>query len=286
MVVLTGAKGFVGARLKKTLESMDYEVFAVDRSKVNVYSFKDLLDYILSNAKGPFEIIHCGAVSDIKDCEKNKTEAYKANVVYTQNLAHIAADFGSRIIFLSSDQVYDYFNKKEHTEMGVPCPSNYYGMTKLWAENIIKEICPRHHILRLTWQFDIIRNDVPNKGIIRQIYDTVQNEGIIKQSKNSYRYITWVNATILHIIHMLNMSVPFGIYNVASVTDMNCYDLYKFTMKMMGISPRKYLRADNSLSPINLTPYPYALEAMGFEIIKYEDTLYNIVLENQEKQRK
>ena len=282
-IILTGASGFVGARLKIALEKSNYEVFAIDRDKVNVYNISELREHILKNVKLPFTIVHCAAVSDTKTCEENKKEAYKANVIYTKNLADICSDFSIPLIFLSSDQVYDYFGEKDHYEYNNPKPTNYYGLTKLWAENAIREICPTHHILRLTWQFDTIRRDVPNKGIIKQICDTAEQGGVIRQSKKSYRYITWVNATILYIMRMIERNVPYGTYNVASVTEMSCYDIYKYTFEAMGMPYKKYLKCDNSMKPINLTPYPYNLDALGFEIIKYEDTVDNLMKEIEEK---
>ena len=70
--------------------------------------------------------------------------------------------------------------------------------------------------------------------------------------------------------------IPCGTYNLASVTNKSCYDLYKYTMEVLGINPKEYLKADNTLTPINLTAYPYALEALGSEITTYEETLINI----------
>ncbi|MBQ7257013.1 MAG: sugar nucleotide-binding protein [Abditibacteriota bacterium] len=279
-IVLTGSHGFVGARLKKTIEDAqkkeDVSLLCVDRNDVNVYDYSDLGAYILDHVGPSFVIVHTAAMSDPKECEENQDEAYRANVVYTQNVAHICSDFNKPLIFLSSDQVYDFKNESEHREYDIPSPTNFYGKTKLWAERIIKDICPPHYIFRLSWQYDVIRNDVPNKGIISQIMKAVKTGEKIHQSKKSYRYVTWVNVTILFIMQAVAGRIPCGTYNLASVTNKSCYDLYKYTMEVLGINPKEYLKADNTLTPINLTAYPYALEALGSEITTYEETLINI----------
>jgi len=279
-IVLTGSHGFIGARLKKTIidaqKKEDVSLLCIDRNEVNVYDYSDLGGFILDRIGPSFVLIHTAAMADPVECEENKEEAYKANVLYTQNLAHICSDFNKPLIFLSSDQVYDFFEESEHREYNIPYPPNFYGETKFWAERVIKDICPPHYIFRLSWQYDVIRNDVPNKGIISQIMNAVKNGERIYQSKKSFRYVTWVNVTILFIMQAMAGRIPFGTYNLASVTDKSIYDLYKFTMEVMGVNPREYLRVDNGLTPINLTAYPYALEALGSEITTYEDTLVNV----------
>ena len=279
-IVLTGSHGFIGARLKKTIEDAqkkeDVSLLCIDRNEVNVYDYSDLGGYILDRIGPSFVLIHTAAMADPVECEENKEEAYRANVLYTQNLAHVCSDFNKPLIFLSSDQVYDFYEESEHREYNIPYPPNFYGETKFWAERVIKDICPPHYIFRLSWQYDVIRNDVPNKGIISQIMNAVKNGERIYQSKKSFRYVTWVNVTILFIMQAMAGRIPFGTYNLASVTDKSIYDLYKFTMEVMGVNPREYLRVDNGLTPINLTAYPYALEALGSEITTYEDTLVNV----------
>lgn len=275
-IVLTGSRGFVGSRLKLTLEP-DHKVFCIDRSKVNIFNFKELAEYILNNVGPDFIVIHTAAMADTKACEENKRKAYKANVLFTQNLAMLCGDFHNTLIFLSTDQVYDYFNETEHYEYNTPHPTNYYGLTKLWAENIVRSLCPKHYILRLTWQFDIETLSLPNKGIVMQLKDAFENGKILALSKKSFRYITYVKGTIVYILHMLETDMAYGIYNVASVTDKNCYDLYKWTIKAIGADPKGVIKLDNKLKPINLTPYPYALEAAGLEILSYEDVFEKLV---------
>lgn len=276
-ILLTGSHGFVGSRIKSQLEHNGHKVFCLERDKVNIYNYKDIGNLVLDNLSTRFVCIHTAAMSDTKSCEENKEEAYKANVLFTQELAHFCADFIAPFIFLSSDQIYDYINEKNHYEYSIPKPGNYYGLTKLWAENVLKEICPRHYIFRLTWQYDLIRPDMPNKGIIYNIVNAVKNNKPIIQSQKSFRYITWVNLTIFYIMQAIMMDIPFGTYNIASVTDKSCYDLFKFTMEKINIDYTKYLIADNTLTPINLTPYPYTLKALGSEITNYEETLINLI---------
>ena len=298
-IVLTGSHGFIGARLKKTFEdikpqflandpNLDSEeeitLFCVDRNETNIYEYTALGEYILNSVGPKFVLVHAGAMADPKECEANKEEAYRANVLWTQNLAHICGDFNNPMIYLSSDQVYDFFNEKEHREYNIPKPTNYYGLTKFWGENVLKDLCRTHFIFRLTWQYDIIRGDVPNKGIIYNVLNAAKEGRKIVGSQKSYRYATWVNMTILFIVEAVMGHLAFGTYNIASVTDKNIYELYRYVIEKMGLNYRDILSLDNSLKVINLTPYPYALEAFGASVTTFEDT-FEKVLEELQKQK-
>jgi len=276
-ILLTGASGFLGSRIYEKLKN-EYEVIPIDRSLINIYDYEEMIRFF-HGFKSPMMVVHTAAVADTSSCEENKALAFKVNVVYTKMLASLCNDFNIPFVFISSDQVYDYFNDIEHFEYAEPKPTNYYGLTKLWAENEVRHICPSHFICRITWQYDIRREDMPNKGFLEVIYNTIKDDKKISQSPKSNRYITWVYATIHYIEQMINGRLPYGTYNVASVTKLNCYELYKYTFDALGVDYNKYLKKDSKLRPINLTPFPYTLKALGAEILNFEETLDKVLLD-------
>jgi len=149
-VLVTGSNGLVGGYVVQQLLQAGHMVFAssrtADQSAFNAPNYRfvqmDFTDpYALDaafEAIQPEVVVHSGALSKPDDCEKDQAEAYRINTVGTVQLLLNAAASKSFFIFLSTDFV---FNGKEgmHGERDPADPVNYYGRTKLEAEEAVKE---------------------------------------------------------------------------------------------------------------------------------------------------
>lgn len=156
-IVVTGASGFVaGSVLHFGL--MDYEIHAFSRGaaplthpnlkwhSINPDDRKSLSNLLESIR--PDAIIHLAALADIDYCENNSEIANAVNVGYTTALAEICAELGIRMVFVSTDNVYDG-KRPSYTAESDSHPVNHYGQTKVDAELVVREIVPDHAIARL-----------------------------------------------------------------------------------------------------------------------------------------
>ena len=149
-VLVTGANGLVGQYLVPQLLNKNFLVIATSKN-ANRLSFEhqDLsyqaLDYTNKNAvesvfetTKPAAVVHCGAISNVDECEKDKEAAFLNNVTGTIHLLSAAEKYKAHFIFLSTDFVFDG-KKGYHNEEDVRHPVNYYGQTKLLAENEVMQ---------------------------------------------------------------------------------------------------------------------------------------------------
>ncbi len=90
-------------------------------------------------------------------CELHPEETRKVNVDGTLNVARACRDNGARMIFFSSDYVFDGL-KGLYTEEDAPCPINEYGRQKAEAESGVLAADPRNLVLRTSgaygWQWE------------------------------------------------------------------------------------------------------------------------------------
>ena len=86
----------------------------------------------------PEIVVHGGAISKPDDCELNQWQAYLVNVEGTVTTLLNAAEQKSFFIFISTDFIFDG-EKGMYKEDDEPSPVNYYGKTKLEAEEAVKE---------------------------------------------------------------------------------------------------------------------------------------------------
>ncbi len=147
-VLLTGASGLLGHRLVEELCRRGYEVIAtynrtppmaklgkVRWVKLDVTDTLSLEDLVLKSR--PDVVIHAAAYTDVDGCEVNREYAWRVNVDATRSIVRACRVVKSYIIYISTDYVFDG-EKGMYKEDDVPNPINFYGLTKLVAEEIVK----------------------------------------------------------------------------------------------------------------------------------------------------
>ncbi len=98
-------------------------------------SNKELVNEAFKRVK-PDVVVHAATLTDVDKCELNKELAWKINVEGTKNIADAAKTAGSFLIYISTDYVFNG-EKGNYKETDKPDPINYYGLTKLKAEELV-----------------------------------------------------------------------------------------------------------------------------------------------------
>ena len=106
--------------------------------KINLLTENKKISSIINNFK-PDIIIHTVAYSSVDFCEINHELANELHVNATKTIVDNAIQNNSRVIFLSTDAVFEGELNKKYNERDIPKPINYYGITKLNAEKIVLE---------------------------------------------------------------------------------------------------------------------------------------------------
>lgn len=95
----------------------------------------------------PDIIIHAAAITDPDECENDPEKAFRVNFEATHEIALLAADLGARLVYVSTDLVFDG-KKGDYHEEDPPCPLSIYGMSKLRGEEAVLDACPGALVLR------------------------------------------------------------------------------------------------------------------------------------------
>lgn len=104
----------------------------------------------------PDAVVHCSAWTavDAAEDEENRPTVYALNVTGTENLAKAAGSVGAKLLYLSTDYVFNGKGTQPREADSVDyAPLNYYGETKLLGEEAVRRHCPRHYIVRTAWVF-------------------------------------------------------------------------------------------------------------------------------------
>ncbi|MHB8754664.1 MAG: SDR family oxidoreductase [Candidatus Acidiferrales bacterium] len=154
-LLITGASGLLGSTLiRQAVKSR--AVIGWARSPANMTAgcaieYFDLIHTHLTLNRlrelHPDVIVHCAAMTDVEQCEREPKSAHTINVDATQTLAQWSAQHGARFVFISTDSLFD--GRREHyDEEDEPAPINEYARTKLAAEKVVRECHSDALILR------------------------------------------------------------------------------------------------------------------------------------------
>lgn len=159
-LLITGASGFLGWTLGASA-SKNWQVYGTFSShKINIPKGKsvklDLLDFqavkdFFFTIK-PQAVIHTAALSDPNLCQQNPQLSQRINVVASQNLAGLCADYKIPFVFTSTDLVFDG-KHAPYSEQSPVSPINIYGEHKVKAETTIIDCYPKSTICRLPLMF-------------------------------------------------------------------------------------------------------------------------------------
>lgn len=141
MILVTGASSLPGWGIAFELLRAGYEVLGVYKDHP-VRGIQAVRYDLLQDPRGiiklykPDVLVHTASIGNVDLCEDNKEFCYRFNVTASRELIMEAYRSGSRIVYLSTDYVFDGF-KGLYREDDVPRPINFYGLTKLLAEQAV-----------------------------------------------------------------------------------------------------------------------------------------------------
>ncbi len=150
-VLVTGVNGQLGSDVVKSLNNLNMEVVASSRDDFDIANREQTRKFIVENK--PNIVIHCGAYTAVDKAEDDQELCYLVNVEGTKNIAQVAKDIGAKLVYISTDYVFDGKGTTAHLEEDNTNPINYYGYTKEQGEKVVRGLIERHFIIRTSWVY-------------------------------------------------------------------------------------------------------------------------------------
>jgi dTDP-4-dehydrorhamnose reductase len=227
-VFIIGASGLVGGNCMKCMrENPNFDVvgshymFATNDTEYFDVFHPTETTFDLA-AFDPDVIVHTGALTHVDYCETHQDESYKHTVESTEAAMLLANKFNAKLVYISSDYIFDGENGP-YAEYDSPNPLSVYGKHKLIAENLVREKCADHLILRIT---NVYGNEIRGKNFIAFLIKTALSGEKKHLRLPIDQYATPINAAdIGKILCRLLIDNKQGIYNLASKEYINRVEL-------------------------------------------------------------
>ena len=273
-ILITGASGLLGKRASEII-SKNHEVIGTCYSrKANNCDVLDITDeravHLFFNKVNPDVVIHCAALVDADYCEKDKKSAKKINIDGTKNIVQVCKNLESKLVFISSDYIFKGDNPP-YTEESIPHPVNYYGITKVEGEKLMKENLSQWIIIRPPLMYG---NDETTKpSFITQIVTKLQENKNFFVDNKIIKYPTLTDDVVTAIVRLMESNAN-GIYNVCAPQAITKYIWAKKIAEKYGFSLENIVEKNDyegAERPINAQLDSSKIKKLGIEFTTIDE---------------
>ena len=155
--LVTGFNGQLGYDIVRELNARgEYDILAIDKDEMDITD-KDQVMKIVKAYK-PDVIFHCAAWTAVDKAEELVDACTKVNVEGTKNITDASIEVNAKLIYMSTDYVFNGEKEGLYVEDDTPDPKSVYGVTKYQGEEEVRRN-PNHFITRISWVFGINGNN-------------------------------------------------------------------------------------------------------------------------------
>ena len=270
-ILVTGAAGQLGRAVCRRLTAMGMPFWGVGTGDFDLTDEKATIEAL--KAYTPEAVVHCAAYTAVDKAETEKELCRRVNVDGTIHVAKACRELGARMLFTSTDYVFDGRGQTPFEADAPKAPVNYYGETKSLGEEKVLSLVPQSFIVRISWLFGLEGNN-----FVR----TMQRLGAQQQSlrvvMDQIGSPTYAEDAALLMCQMIQTE-KYGVYHVTNEGLCSWYEFASAIMekaeldcRVEAIPASEYLTA--ARRPMNSRLSKRSLDEAGFDRLPtWEDAL-------------
>lgn len=275
-ILITGANGQLGVDLMDMLSPF-YAVKGYGRAQLDITKLDDTINIV--RGMKPNIIINCGAYTNVDKAEQEKDMAYRVNGLACRNLAVACLETKSQLIHISTDFVFDGKKEEPYIEFDKANPINIYGHSKLMGEEYIRQIYPRHFILRTSWLYGQYGNN-----FVKTMLKLAKENEILRVVDDQKGTPTYTK-DLVRVIRLLMETEAYGTYHASNNGACTWFEfasqifsLYQINKKILSVTAEELKRP--ARRPQNSVMRNYLLELdFGYHLDNWADALKRFVKE-------
>nr|WP_145404364.1 dTDP-4-dehydrorhamnose reductase [Paenibacillus xylanexedens] len=207
-IIVTGAAGQLGYDVVKMFEASGHEVLACDRDQMDITDQQQCIKQV--EAFCPDVIIHCAAYTAVDQAESDVDTAFAINALGTRNITVAAEKVKAKLVYISTDYVFDGTSDTPYQEYDGTNPQSVYGKSKLAGELLVQSLSTRWFIIRTSWVFG--RH---GQNFVRTMLDLMEKRPelqVVHDQQGSPTY----TVDLAHLVSELALSEQYGIYHASN----------------------------------------------------------------------
>ena len=249
-ILLIGAKGMLGSTIVTDWTSED--LVAADAAEADIRDI-DQLRALVSQAR-PDWIVLTAAYTDVDGSENNPQLAFAVNGAGAGNVARIASEFRARLLFVSTDYVFDGNSTRPYEPDDAPSPLNVYGASKKAGEAAVQSLARHWCIVRTSWLFGSAGSCFPEK--ILRASESAPELTVVSDQVGSPTFSRDLAAAILRLLHL-------DVQGIVHTTNSGVCSWYEFAKEIL----RQARRDSVPLRPVTSSQYPRPARRPSYSVL-------------------
>ena len=280
-ILATGLSGMVGTRVAEIL-SDNFEFEDISLATGIDITDKKSVDRVISESESKI-ILHLAAKTDVDSCEDDKIlgeegAAWQINVVGTENIIEAAKANGKRVIYISTDFVFNG-TKDGYREDDKPNPLSWYGYTKYQGEERLSTSDVSFTVLRISYPYRNLFEQ--KKDFVHRIIDQLKIDGKIMAVRDHIITPTFIDDIAFGLSVFLKRNIS-GIYHLVGSSSLSAEAATRLIRTVFNLSgeinpiDRSVYFKDRAFRPFNLTLRNDKIGKLGIRMSNFKEGLKTV----------
>ena len=232
-ILIIGGTSLVGSAFIDNAPK-DFEIFVTEHDtsftqsnirseKIDLLKDRNKISEYIHKIK-PTTVIHTVAFSSVDFCETNHELANLLHVEITKDITKICKETNSKLVYFSTDAVFDGKKSQKYSEAEIHNPLSFYGKNKLDDEKINLEGNDKNVVLRTT----VIYGHQKRSRFTQWVLENLKNNQTVTAFTDQYNTPTLVDDLSKAIVKILELDLS-GLFHASGKT---CLNRYEFAIKL------------------------------------------------------
>lgn len=239
-VLVTGVKGQLGFDVMNELKKRGMTGIGVDVDEMDITDAA-ACRRVISEA-GPDAVIHCAAYTAVDAAEQNMDLCRRVNAGGTRNIAEVCRDLDIKMMYISTDYVFNGQGTRPWEPDDERAPLNAYGQSKYEGELAIEELLQKYFIVRIAWVFG-----VNGKNFIKTMLRLGKERGAVSVVDDQIGSPTYTYDLARLLVDMIQTE-KYGRYHATNEGLCSWYEFAREIFRQAGMT-------DVQVSPVSTAQY-------------------------------
>ena len=225
--LITGAEGLLGSSFSTLMDHRGMGYKALAKSDLDVtdgYATEHCI-----HLENPHVVFHCAAFTNVDVAESEKTTSFAVNADGAKNVAKACKAVGARMVYFSTDYIFDGAKRTPYSPNDEPGPLSAYGESKLAGEHIAAASGVDLLLVRTSWLYGSV-----GKNFVREVIRRAREGRVLRLVDDQTGSPTWAEHVAELTLDLVNHRAS-GTYHITDSGEASWYDLGREVLSICGL---------------------------------------------------